>query len=152
VSKQPPSVFSVELEGPGPFQLPLLEKFISLESPLDKDLVVAQFESTGGMRIFAAISYLAAEQLAKGYSPQRLAAKPKHAPRLVDLWTAADAYELPKFSSFEGYVLFGGFQTLVLSTEQHQPVWFPLSSEAYDDLLGHIKAALVFYLRAKRIQ
>jgi hypothetical protein len=143
-------VLRTDLIGPGPFQLPLLVHFsAALETPEDKDLIIAEFQSQTARRILAPISLRAVEQLVDAYgsAPLNRAALPS--PQLLDLSDLAVVHELPLLCAFNGHLQRGpGLRTLILSTEQAQKVLFPFDQPTYRDLVGRFTAALVF--RRKR--
>jgi hypothetical protein len=136
--------YRVDLTGSGPFVLPLMIHVSRLEIPEERDVVVAEFLSHNEKQIFAAISYQAVEQLVKAHQSAPLHKTALGSLHEIDLSKPADAYELPRFSSFDGYILRAPERrTLVLSTEYGQRVLFPLGPLTYQDLLEHLKAALL---------
>ena len=133
---------SVELEGMGPFELPLLTQ-ISLLTPKNQDRLVAGFRSEIGKRIFVEISYRAVAQLLNDDRSMPLDKVVLATSAILDLADPADAYELPLLPRFEGHVQRGpDLRILVFSCEQGRKILFPVSLEAYRALLPQLTAAL----------
>ena len=57
-----------ELTGPGPFELPLLAKFVGAIAPDHKDWVIAEFQSQDGSTLYVPISNQAVASLAETLS------------------------------------------------------------------------------------
>ncbi len=55
--------FSFDLTGPGPFELPLLAEFDGLIILKQKDVVLAEFRSEEGKKLYVPISYRAVPAL-----------------------------------------------------------------------------------------
>jgi hypothetical protein len=132
---------SAQLEGIGPFELPLVTQINLLKSKNDR--LVAGFRSATGKRIFAEVSYRAVAQLLNDDRSMPLDKAVLATSAVLDLAGPADAYELPLLPRFEGHVQRGpDRRILVFSCEQGRKILFPVSLETYRALLVQLKAAL----------
>jgi len=143
------ATLTIELGGPGPFELPLLTQLTWLV-PNEKDAVMGGFRSDEGKRIHARISYRACAQLINDHGAAPLWKETISPSTSVDLRKPADAYVLPALPRFEGHLQHGGnIRILVFSSEDGRKILFPLSFDTYEQLLVQSKAALVSYREEK---
>jgi len=134
---------AIELNGPGPFQLPLLTQLNWLV-PKGKDRLIAEFRSEDGRRIFAGMSYRAVAQLVNDHRSMPLDKATLSTSSSIDLAKPADAYELPVLPRFEGHLQRGrNLRILVFSSEEGRKILLPLSFDTYNELLRQFEAALV---------
>ena len=133
----------VELSGPGPFRLPSLTLFKSLLTEVE-DQLVTEFELPDGKQIYATMPYLAAAQLVNGEVALPLRKVTFNPSTSIDFGKSADAFRLPLLASYEGHFYPDrGIRLLVFLTEDGRRVFFPLSTESYENLLSQFEAALV---------
>jgi hypothetical protein len=136
MTKQCPTVLPVDLSGSGPFLLPLLIRLDLLSWAESRGHVIADFLSQHEQRILATIARPALQQLVAGDRSEPLEAHTLPPARPLELLKPGGAYELPKFSSFDGHMQRGpNRRTLVLSTEHGSKVWLPLGVLTYHRLL-----------------
>jgi hypothetical protein len=142
---------TIELSGPGPFELPLLNQLNWLV-PNEANRVIAGFRSEVGKRVYAGISYRAVAQLINDHRAAPLSKETLSPLTLVDLAKPADAYVLPVLSRLEGHFQRGRHvRILVFSSEEGRKILFPLLFEAYEQLLVQSNAALVSYREEKAL-
>ncbi len=134
---------AIELNGPGPFQLPLLTQLNWLV-PKGKDQLIAGFRSEHGRRIFAGMSYRAVAQLLNDHRSMPLDKAKLSTSTSIDLARPADAYELPILPRFEGHLQRGrNLRILVFSSDDGRKILLPVSFEIYEELLRQVEGALV---------
>lgn len=143
------ATLAIELNGSGPFEMPLLTQ-LSWLVPNEKDGVMGGFRSEDGKRIHACISYRAAAQLLNDHRAAPLQKQTLLPATSIDIGKPADAYVLPALPRFEGHLQHGGnIRILVFSSEDGRKILFPLSFDTYEQLLVQSKAALVSYQEEK---
>ena len=134
---------AIELNGPGPFQLPLLTQLNWLV-PKGKDRLIAGFRSEDGRRIFAGMSYRAVAQLVNDHRSMPLDKATFSISTSIDLAKPGDAYELPILPRFEGHLQRGrNLRILVFSSDEGRKILLPVSFETYEELLRQFQAELV---------
>jgi hypothetical protein len=139
----------VELDGPGPFQLPILTQMNWL-SPRREESLIAGFRSEDGRRIFATIAYRAIAQLLNDDRSMPLDKTHFSTTTSVDLAKPADVHELPVLPRFEGHLQRGpDLRILVFSSEQGRKILLPVSFETYKELLRQFESALVAHQKEK---
>jgi hypothetical protein len=115
---------TIELNGPGPFQMPLLTH-VNWIGHKREDGIIAGFRSEDGKRIFTEISYRAVAQLLNDQRSMPLEKTLFLTSTSIDLAKPADVYELPALPRFEGHLQRGrDLWILVFSSEPGQKFCF----------------------------
>jgi hypothetical protein len=133
---------AVELNGPGPFRLPLLTQLKSVITEVE-DVIVAEFESHNGKAIYATLSPLIAAQIVNDY----LAAPTNavlHQSIPIQLQNSAGAFRLPVFSGYKGHFCPGSDLQVLAFSSQDCRLFLPFACEVYEKLLREFEAALHF--------
>lgn len=145
------ATLTIELVGPGPFELPLMTTLDWLV-PDEKDGLIGGFQSVEGKRIYASISYRAIAQLINDCRAAPLRKPTLSSATPVELTKPADAYFLSGLIRFEGHLQRrGNIRVLVFSCQGGRAILLPLSMETYEQLLLQSKAALVLHENGKRL-
>ena len=132
----------IELNGPGPFRLPLIAEFRSVINDLE-ERIIADVETRDGRRAYLIIPRLAAVQLINSDLSLPLQNVAVHPSTLIDSSSAANPVRLPLLAHFEGhFYAASNVRVLVLSVEDGRRVFIPTSGETYDQLLAKLEAAL----------
>jgi hypothetical protein len=124
--------------------VPLLVRLDLLSWAESRAHVIADFLSQHEQRILAIIARPALQQFVAGDLTEALEAATLSPARPIELTQPRGAYELPKFSSFDGYLQRGpNRRTLIFSTEHGPKVWFPLGVLTYQRLLTLAEGCLL---------
>jgi hypothetical protein len=138
----------VKLSGPGPFLLPLL-KCKSVLTEVEDELVM-EFELPDGKQIYARTPYLAVAQLVNGTVSLPLRKVTVNRSTSIDFKGSVDAYRLPFLVNYEGHCFSDhGTKVLIFLTQDGRRVFFPLSTEIYENLLRQFEVALADYRQSK---
>ena len=133
---------TIDLDGVGPFELPLLTDFDWLV-PNDENGVKVGFRTENGNRIYASISHRAIAQLINDHRAFPLAKETLSPLTLVDVAKPADAHILPILARLEGHFQPDrNMRILVFSSDDGRKILLPLPSDAYEQLLTQSNAAL----------
>jgi hypothetical protein len=140
---------TIQFDGTGPFQLPLLTEMHRL-APKNNDRLVAGFRlDRNGKRVLAEISYRAVAQLLNGDRSMPLNKAKLSTPRLLELAEHADVHELPLLARFEGHMQRGrDLRILVFSCEKGRQILLPVPFETYQSILREFAAAQTARQRA----
>ena len=137
------ATLAIELDGVGPFELPLLTEFDWLV-PTEQNGLKVGFRSESGNRIYAGISHRAIAQLVNDRRAFPLSQETLSPLTLIDLTKPADAHILPVLARLEGHFERGQNEwILVFSSEDGRKILLPLSSDSYEQLLTQSKATLL---------
>ena len=138
----------VELSGPGPFLLPLL-KCKSVLTEVEDELVM-EFELPDRRQIYARMPYLAAAQLVNGNVSLPLRKVTVNRSTSIDFEGSVDAFQLPFLVNYEGHFFPDHrIKVLIFLTQDGRRVFFPLSTEIYENLLRQFEVALAEYRQSK---
>ena len=138
----------VELSSPGPFLLPLL-KCKSVLTEVEDELVM-ELELPDGKQIYARMPYLAAAQLVNSNVSLPLRTVTVNRSASIHFKKSADAFRLPFLVNYEGHFFPDrGIRVLIFLTQDGRRVFFPLSTDIYENLLRQFQAALVDYRQSK---
>lgn len=145
------STVTINLIGPGPFQLPQVTQ-LSWLVPTEENRVMAGFLSEDQARIYARISYRAVAQLLNDQRAAPLQKQTLMPATPIGLDKCDDAYESPILARCEGHFDLGRkLRILVFSTEDGRKILFPLAMEICQQFLVQCKATLVFHKDEERL-
>jgi hypothetical protein len=135
-----------QLRGPGPFLMPDLSRFESLQVNETGPLVVARLYTTDHQRLLLPISYHAVSSLVNAQEQVLPRAKILAATRL-DPAGMADPVEMPLLAEFVGFhVVDSDWYVLEFLNENSQRILVSISSNAF----RHLRSTLALALRKRQ--